>query len=80
MARPRMTSSALVMRASRTRVHRAISSDSRRERTSQRSACASGPDMRRSAAPSGPASSGLIRSRPRPIRITWPPRCSVSIV
>ena len=23
--------------------------------------------------PSGPASNGLIRSRPRPIRITWPP-------
>ena len=80
MARPRMTSSALVMAVPRTRVHRAISSDSRRDRTSQRSAWASGPDMRRSAAPSGPASSGLILSSPRPIRITCPPRCSVSMV
>ena len=38
------------------------------------------PGMRRSAWPSGPVSSGLIRSRPRPIRITCPPRCSVSSV
>ena len=42
-------------------VHRAISRDRRRERTSQRSACASGPLICRSAAPRGPESSGLIR-------------------
>ena len=41
---------------------------------------ASGPAIRRSAAPSGPVSSGLIVSRPRPIRITCPPRCSTSAV
>jgi hypothetical protein len=58
----------------------AISSDSRRDLTSQRSAAASGPDMRASAAPSGPASRGLMRSRPRPIRITCPPKYSVSMV
>ena len=55
MARPRMTSSALVMGAPRMSVHRAISRDRRRERTSHRSACASGPLICRSAAPSGPA-------------------------
>ena len=49
MARPRMTSSALLIRPSRTSVHNAISSDRRRLRTSQRSASESGPDMRRSA-------------------------------
>ena len=43
MARPRMTSSALVIRPSRTSVARAISSASRRDRTSQRSCSASRP-------------------------------------
>ena len=45
-ARPRTTSSALVIRDSRTRVHSAISSDSRLLRTSQRSAWASAPLIR----------------------------------
>ena len=64
MARPRMTSSALLIRASRISVASASSSASRRDRTSARSRSASRPLIARSAAPSGPASSGLIRSRP----------------
>ena len=43
MARPRMTSSALLIRASRISVASASSSDSRRDRTSARSCSASGP-------------------------------------